>query len=222
MDEVNKTKLSYNITPITDNYVPAIISLLKNSFFLDEPLNKSIGLTEEIRSVIQLEEYCKTYLLTGISFMAVSDNNEIIGVILNNIMCRDDITENEVEVFDESLQFNKILIILDKVQREANVFGQYPNANRIMDLKIITVDKAYRGQGICKALVNKTRELALELECQIIYVECSSHFTAKTAEKLGFKCIYSLSYLDYVNEQGEVIFNTQSPHRHFKVYALQL
>jgi hypothetical protein len=65
MDEVNKTKLSYNITPITDNYVPAIISLLKNSFFLDEPLNKSIGLTEEIRSVIQLEEYCKTYLLTG-------------------------------------------------------------------------------------------------------------------------------------------------------------
>jgi Na+-translocating ferredoxin:NAD+ oxidoreductase RnfA subunit len=94
--------------------------------------------------------------------MAVSDNNEIIGVILNNIMCRDDITENEVEVFDESLQFNKILIILDKVQREANVFGQYPNANRIMDLKIITVDKAYRGQGICKALVNKTRYIIID------------------------------------------------------------
>lgn len=67
-----------------------------------------------------------------------------------------------------------------------------------------------------------SRELAMELECQIIYVECSSHFTAKIAEKLGFKRIYSLSYLDYVNEQGEIIFNTESPHRNFEVYASQL
>lgn len=65
MEEINKTKLSYKIKPITDNDIPAVISLLKNSFFHDEPLNASVGLTEENGSVTKLEEFCKTYLLTG-------------------------------------------------------------------------------------------------------------------------------------------------------------
>lgn len=95
--------------------------------------------------------------------MAISEiNGEVIGAIINNIMCRKDVSQNTVEVYDESLKFNKIAIILDKVQREANVFGQYPNANRIMDMKIITVNKASRGQGICKALVNKTRYIKVD------------------------------------------------------------
>lgn len=58
--------------------------------------------------------------------------------------------------------------------------------------------------------------------CQMIYVECTSHFSAKAVERLGFQCIYSLAYTDYVNEQGEMVFKTQSPHRYAKVYVLSL
>lgn len=56
----------------------------------------------------------------------------------------------------------------------------------------------------------------------MIYVECSSYFSAKVVEKLGFKCIYSMSYKDYVNEQGEVVFKPQPPHEQFKIYVLLL
>lgn len=66
------------------------------------------------------------------------------------------------------------------------------------------------------------REYALEMGCQMIYVECTSHFSAKAVERLGFQCIYSLAYTDYVNEQGEMVFKTQSPHRGAKVYVLPL
>lgn len=67
-----------------------------------------------------------------------------------------------------------------------------------------------------------SRELALEMGCQMIYVECTSHFSAKAVERLGFQCIYSLAYTDHVNEQGEVVFKTHSPHRRAKVYVLLL
>jgi len=67
-----------------------------------------------------------------------------------------------------------------------------------------------------------SRELALELGYQMIYVECSSHFTAKAVERLGFQCIYSLCYLDYINKQGDVVFKTQSPHKYFKIHVLLL
>lgn len=67
-----------------------------------------------------------------------------------------------------------------------------------------------------------SREMALESGCQMIAVECSSYFTAKAAERFGFKCIYSLSYLDYLNQKGEIIFKTQPPHEHIKIYVLFL
>lgn len=66
------------------------------------------------------------------------------------------------------------------------------------------------------------RELALELGCQMIYVECTSHFSAKAVERLGFQCIYSLAYTDYVNDIGEIVFKTDSPHKCAKVYVLPL
>lgn len=54
----------------------------------------------------------------------------------------------------------------------------------------------------------------------MIYVECSSYYTAKAAEKLGLKCIHSVTYSDYIDEKGEVVFKTQPPHKCFQVYAL--
>ena len=33
---------------------------------------------------------------------------------------------------------------------------KYPNVDRVMDIKIISVDESFRGQGVCKALIDKT------------------------------------------------------------------
>lgn len=56
----------------------------------------------------------------------------------------------------------------------------------------------------------------------MVYVECSSYFSAKVAEKLGFKRIYTLYFRDYVNENGEAIFKTIPPHEASIVYVLTL
>lgn len=66
------------------------------------------------------------------------------------------------------------------------------------------------------------RELALENECSMVRVDCSSYFSGSAAEKLGFQCIYSLNYEEYTNEKGEVIFNSLSPHKQFKVYVISI
>lgn len=56
----------------------------------------------------------------------------------------------------------------------------------------------------------------------MVYVECSSYFSAKAAEKLGFKCIYTLYFRDYTDENGKEIFKTIPPHDSSKVYVLTL
>jgi hypothetical protein len=99
---------------------------------------------------------CFSFYL-GISLMAVSEDGVVIGAILNNIMRRNDVNNCNNENCKESPKFNDITTFLDKAEREVDIFNQYPNVDLIMDMKIITVDKAYRGHGICKALVDKTK-----------------------------------------------------------------
>lgn len=91
--------------------------------------------------------------------MAVTQTGDIMGVILNNIMHRDDVEEevDDDEICNENSKFKNIVVLLDKIKREADVFVQYPNVNNIMEIKIVTVNDEYRGQGVCKALFNKTK-----------------------------------------------------------------
>lgn len=79
-----------------------------------------------------------------------------MGVILNNVINRGDKEENNEKDSGDKTKFNDITTLLDKVEQEADVFQKFPNVDRIMDIKIISVDESFRGQGVCKALINKT------------------------------------------------------------------
>lgn len=92
------------------------------------------------------------------AFKAVSPNGDLIGVVLNNLTCRVDSEKNNESEEDakDNTKFSVITKFLDKVEREADVFKKYPNVDRVMDIKIISVDESFRGQGVCKALIDKT------------------------------------------------------------------
>lgn len=91
--------------------------------------------------------------------MAMSQTGDIMGVILNSVMLRDTTEEedDDDETCNENLKFKNIVVLLDKIKREADVFAQYPNVDRILEIKIVTVNDAYRGQGVCKALIDRTK-----------------------------------------------------------------
>jgi len=88
----------------------------------------------------------------------VSPNGDLMGVILNILTCREVGEKNDESEGDtkDNSKFSDITTFLDKVEREADVFKKYPNIDRIMDIKIISVDESFRGQGVCKALIDKT------------------------------------------------------------------
>lgn len=79
-----------------------------------------------------------------------------MGVVLNNLMNRGAIEETDEKNSGDKTKFNDITTLLDKVEQEADVFQKFPTVDQIMDIKIISVDKSFRGQGVCKALINGT------------------------------------------------------------------
>jgi len=97
--------------------------------------------------------------------MAVSETGEVMGVILNSVMSMDDyiIQQYSDENFDPSSRFDDIEVLLNKVRRDIDLFGKFPNVNinRIMELKLISVNEAFRGQGVCQALVKKSKYVSI-------------------------------------------------------------
>lgn len=81
-----------------------------------------------------------------------------MGVILSGVMYKNGTEEHDESDADQKVttRFSKIETLLEKVERETDVFTKYPNADRIMDIKIVSVDQSFRGQGVCTALMNKT------------------------------------------------------------------
>lgn len=78
--------MDYHIQIITKDDKLRILKFLRRFFFRDEPLNHSIELIPESEdsTCLELEEYCSmSSLENNLSFMAVSTNGAIIGVILN-------------------------------------------------------------------------------------------------------------------------------------------
>jgi len=69
------------------------------------------------------------------------------------------------------------MVVLDNAGRETNVFGNYPNVDRVMELKIITVNEEYRRLGICKALINKSKYIKHNLFINVLLlITISTHF----------------------------------------------
>ncbi|XP_065201618.1 arylalkylamine N-acetyltransferase 1-like isoform X1 [Planococcus citri] len=226
MDEIPK-KTAYTIIPITNKDVEKVSLFLRKFFFRDEPLNVAVELLVEPNATCQeLEEYCVSCIPEGLSIMAVSPSGYLLGVCLNGSLTRDS-NENDNSK-DHSIEdcanpkFKKILQLLSTVTKLSDVFGHFPTAEKILDLRILSVDESCRGQGIAKALIDKTIEIAKEHNFPLIKVDCSSHYSAKAVSRLGFQSIFTLKYDDYVNSEGEKIFITKPPHTCVKTFVMPL
>lgn len=175
----------------------------------DEPLNTYLSLGE----CKELEEYSVKCIKDGCSFKAVAKNGEIIGVFLNAVMHRpatDAVPEASADSCDHP-KFKKILQLMDYIEADFNVFDLYPGTDAILDGKILSVNTNYRGLGIAGRLTERTLEYMREKNIPVMHVLCSSHYSARVMEKLGFHEVYRLNYSDY-KVNNEVVLKPEAPH----------
>lgn len=142
----------YEIKLITDDDKEQVLDHLRRFFFRDEPLNVNIQLLQDRERCQDLEDYCIKGVGDGSSVQAVSASGALIGVSLNEIAER-----GKVDEFDgEDIKFKKILDLLDTVETEANTFGRFPDVDKVLYCKILSVDSAWRGRRIAQELVSRS------------------------------------------------------------------
>lgn len=203
-------KDDYRIELITEEDTKEVLDFLKRFFFKDEPLNTAIELGE----CPELEVYSLKSLPEKSSFKAVNSEKKIIGVLINGLIKKAPPTATPAKLADgcKHEKFRKILSLMDYIDSKFDIYDLYPNAEAILDGKILSVDTAYRGLGIAGKLIERTIDYMKQHKIPVFNVLCTSHFSARVLEKLDFHEVYKLPYSEYVNEDGKQLLNPALPH----------
>uniref|UniRef100_A0AAG5DRM4 aralkylamine N-acetyltransferase n=2 Tax=Anopheles atroparvus TaxID=41427 RepID=A0AAG5DRM4_ANOAO len=218
--ELHDLDRDLSISVITEADTEDVLELLKRLFFKDEPLNKYVQLGE----CKELEKYCTKNLSEHSSFKAVNSRGEIVGVTLNGtIMKPQPGDEPPAKLADNCLhpKFRKIMALMDHVDEQFDIFELYPDIDRFLDCKIISVDTRYRGMGIAGMLTDRTLDYATRNGIKLLHVLCSSHFSARVMEKMDFSEVYRLPYADY-RVDGEQVFDPEQPHVALRILTKRL
>ncbi|XP_058820401.1 arylalkylamine N-acetyltransferase 1 isoform X2 [Topomyia yanbarensis] len=214
-DEID-TNISIEL--ITEDDAEDVLKLLKKFFFKDEPLNTFVELGE----CKELEKYSTKCLHEHCSFKAVNSRGEIVGVNINGLINRPT-DEPQPKLADgcEHPKFKMIMALMDYVDERFNIFDLHKDIDRLLDVKIMSVDTRYRGMGIAGKLTDRTMECVKEKNIKLVHVLCSSHYSARVMEKMGFEEVYNLPYQDYL-VNGEQVLNPEKPHTAVRILVKRL
>uniref|UniRef100_A0A0N7Z8J1 aralkylamine N-acetyltransferase n=1 Tax=Rhodnius neglectus TaxID=72488 RepID=A0A0N7Z8J1_9HEMI len=178
-----------------------VYDLLARSFFKDEPLScdDEPPKFEDVHALKAIYQ--------GYSVKAVDAQGNIIGVSINIDFSK----FKKFTDFPKTERLEKIFALMDYIDQHVN------RPPGLLDGHIITVDAAWRNKGIAKELCEKTEKLAKEAGFSGMNSLCTAVYTRMIGEARGFKCIYSMKYKDYVDQNGRPIFNTKPPHNEVSV-----
>jgi ribosomal protein S18 acetylase RimI-like enzyme len=167
-----------------------VLSLLINSFFVDEPLAKYLQLGEPI-------DFANNIINEGIhdqcSFVVYDiQTKELVGVCLNEIKYQDD--KHIINETDEKLCF--ILNFLNHMHTNVNLFDQF-TSNALLHIFIINIDKNYRGFGLGSQLIFASIEHAKKMNIKGLYAEATNIYSLNCFKKQGFEVYHQINYTDY-------------------------
>ncbi|XP_028136692.1 arylalkylamine N-acetyltransferase 1 isoform X2 [Diabrotica virgifera virgifera] len=197
----------------------AVRDRLRASFYKQEPTCASLGVVTEERPICpDLESYTLQYFNKGLNLIA-EYNGRIVGVCLTALLEKDKYEFEEYPVTDK--KFEKILRMLEYAERKGDLFNRFPEVNKILSIVVLSVDASLRGKGIAKKLTNESKQLAKEHGAQMMFLECSSFFSAAVAKSLGYELIWSMDYENY-KVNGEVVLKPAHPHKAVQLFVYKL
>ncbi|XP_039959838.1 arylalkylamine N-acetyltransferase 1 [Bactrocera neohumeralis] len=197
---------------ITEDRFDDVVAHLSTNFFADEPLNKAAGLCRRGEGHRELEQLCYETLKDNLSLMAVNENNDIAGVLLNGVVYPQDILQahERIELSDDE-RYKKIFRLLNEHNLRANIFGNF-NVARAFEVRMLSVDGRFRGQGIAKELVRRSETIARDFEFKLMKADATGIFSQKILKSNGFKVLSEFYYDKYTDEFGKPILLVEAPH----------
>ncbi|CAF4942901.1 unnamed protein product [Pieris macdunnoughi] len=214
--------MAFSVSPITENDVEAVLKFMKRTFYVDEPIYKAVRYcTSENDDTFDSDEYCK-HILPGVSFQAKDNDGNIIGALLCDICPVANPTIYTHALRDcRSPRYKTIIQMCIVREMLTEIWSKFPNDVNLIEVKMASTDSQWRNKGVMNRLMVEVENAARENNVRLLRMETSSAYSAKSAERRGFKCIFKRLYTDFQLD-GKPFIVTEPPHVDDRVYVKEL
>lgn len=113
-----------------------------------------------------------------------------------------------------------IFDFIDYVYDHYNIYDAYPGSVNVLDISFVSVDSSARGLGIATALTQRSLDYAKENDYNLVQCFCTSWFSGRVCEQLGFDTGYTLRFDEYLVD-GNIVIRPEAPHERAVVYVKQ-
>nr|XP_031830342.1 uncharacterized protein LOC116426033 [Nomia melanderi] len=219
-----------------ESHVPEILSFLRENFDKEENIlrcMKKHDVTgedeelmwkdhEQIINVLIAETPClivldvSTKKIIGAGVMIVDRNPKI------------DETANEGSVFDKNPPKTKLMktyfSYMSQIIDKACLFDRFSEAKVGVELYAVAVHKNFRRKGLGTTIIAEAISFVKDIveDVGFIFGLCTSMYSRKAFEKLGFECALEEDMLEYKDELGRFILRDTSPHNIASVLTLKV
>lgn len=152
-DDSNKL----TIQTVANNDNKDVINFFLKSFWADEPLNQYVKLLENPETIKVISKHTVKNVNQNISFLVRNEAGELGGVTLNSVKTKNDPEDEEIK----DPRFGSIIKLLGYIDANVKIFEKFPDVDKVISVDMISVDDKFKGQGIAKILMDKTRRVIL-------------------------------------------------------------
>ncbi|XP_055612288.1 arylalkylamine N-acetyltransferase-like 2 [Uranotaenia lowii] len=121
----------------------------------------------------------------------------------------------------KSRKFMDTCLFLAHCTGNADILGRF-QVDTALQVQYVTVFPKYRGLKISSGLVDKSIKIARRLGAGAINGDCSSPLMARSFLSVGIPCVYQMTYKDYRDENGEIVFKSKPNYEHLLFHAMKL
>ncbi|KAM8716615.1 hypothetical protein ACLKA7_003487 [Drosophila subpalustris] len=193
--------------------------LLGSSFYPEEPLSKCLGKSLEQVHTQKHDDTLISMIEEDNCLVAVDMKNRdhIVGIILAEAQVPGDVEHMR----QRAKNSGHITKFLSKIESEANLFERY-KVSKALNLHIICVSESMRGTGLGRRLTSALMDVGRARGFPLLTACCSSFYASRQMQAMGMECAYSVSFEDYKDDNGKVVFQPPPPHTHVKVVVYRL
>ncbi|XP_068150746.1 arylalkylamine N-acetyltransferase-like 2 [Drosophila tropicalis] len=219
------TKDGITIRIMTEEDYIQVKPFMREQFWLNgEPLSASSG--EDVQKCLEKEndEYHISMINEGTCLLATDEkqNGRIVGIVMAGGQYPSDLKKHQEEAATMENHFwGRANRLLSKLELEANVYKRF-GVNRSIYSHITNVDESMRGKGLGSRLAATLMEVGRSKGFPLMIAYCTSYYSAKQKNALGMECVHSITYADYKDEKGNVIFKPAAPHTKVQLMAIKL
>lgn len=209
---------------MTEKDYEEVKPFMRDNFYYDEPFGIGINEPLHLQNEVEEDQHHLDIIRQGLSLIATEDKSpaHVVGIVLAEKLEPHDMEKNRIYAEEKKQNLlGRILQLMSKVEREANVFEHYGVTN-FLNSYITAVGTAARGKGLGSRLASTLMELGRSRGFSVMAAYCTSYYSAQQKAALGMECIHTQAYADYKDDQGHVMFTPPAPHTHIKVMAIKL